>query len=517
MEAKEENRNIGPIPPFGDTEPGMSPQSQPPTSDLSSHQSGHPVSVGGEIELLVDADTAAEFLQVSPRRILDLARRGSLPGYPLGSGSRHLWRFRISELATSIAERGVNCANAAVCAKEKNLMARTRNQHGSLRILSRKSGDVFEYRYYRTRADGKRVHANFVVGSVAELKTETEAWAKLRKTGFDPNVRTATGRPIMFGELAEHYARLELSEDQAEAVIPKAHSTITTYRRYLAKHVLPRWKVVRASEMEPVAVQNWLRDLRRQNGLANGTLVKLRNVMLVVFKHAQRYGLIPRTQEANPIAFVRQSCVSDYDPVVLTLAQCVDILANLDDMHRVLVLADAATGLRVSELLALRWSDIDWRNSCIRVSRAYVYGKFGLPKSKASQRPVPLHPLLAALLEAWRKETPYCRDTDLVFPSFRLHGEKPPRANMLVANHLQPAARKAGIGGPVGFHTLRRTLASVLVANGNDPKLVQELLRHSNVRTTLDIYAKATTSAKLEAQGWVLQQLLAPDTKSAVV
>ena len=88
---------------------------------------------------------------------------------------------------------------------------------------------------------------------------------------------------------------------------------------------------------------------------------------------------------------------------------------------------------------------------------------------------------------------------------------------MLVANHLQPAARKAGIGGPVGFHTLRRTLASVLVANGSDPKLVQELLRHSNVKTTLDIYAKATTSAKLEAQGWVLQQLLVPGAKSAVV
>jgi len=88
---------------------------------------------------------------------------------------------------------------------------------------------------------------------------------------------------------------------------------------------------------------------------------------------------------------------------------------------------------------------------------------------------------------------------------------------MLVADHLQPAARKAGIGGQIGFHTLRRTLASALIANGNDPKLVQELLRHSNVRTTLDIYALAMTPAKLEAQGWVLQQLLTADVKSAVV
>lgn len=85
--------------------------------------------------------------------------------------------------------------------------------------------------------------------------------------------------------------------------------------------------------------------------------------------------------------------------------------------------------------------------------------------------------------------------------------------NWTLVDHLQPAARKAGISGQIGFHTLRRTLASVLVANGTDPKLVQELLRHSNVKTTLDIYARAITPAKLQAQGWVLQQLLPAETK----
>src|SRR5580692_11137033 len=91
-----------------------------------------------------------------------------------------------------------------------------------------------------------------------------------------------------------------------------------------------------------------------------------------------------------------------------------------EELHRVLVLADAATGLRISEILALRWSDIDWKNACIRVVRAYVYGKFGPPKSKASKRPVPLHPLLAALLQAWRKETLYAAEEDFIFPSYRL-------------------------------------------------------------------------------------------------
>jgi integrase len=397
-------------------------------------------------------------------------------------------------------------------------MARKRNQHGSVRVLSRKSGDVFEYRYYRTRADGKRVPANFVVGTVAELQTEADAWDRVRKMNFNPNdsgIRTA--KPVTFGEVADDYARVELSDDQSEAAIPKAHSTVTTYRRYLKRHILPRWAAVRASEMEPVAVQQWLRQLGRERTLSNGSLVKIRNIMLVVFKHGQRYGLLPRSPEANPLLFVRQSCVSDFEPVVLTLAQCGEILKNLSNMHRVLVLADAATGLRISEILALRWSDLDWQNSSIRVSRAYVYGRFGPPKSKASKKPVPMHALLAALLEQWRRETPYAGDEDFIFPSFRLKGRKPPRANMLVSDHLQPAARRAGISGQIGFHTLRRTLASVLVANGTDPKLVQEMLRHSNVKTTLDIYARAMTPAKIRAQGWVLQQLMMGDMKSSMV
>jgi len=86
-----------------------------------------------------------------------------------------------------------------------------------------------------------------------------------------------------------------------------------------------------------------------------------------------------------------------------------------------------------------------------------------------------------------------------------------------VADHLQPAARKAGIADPVGFHTLRRTLVSALVENGNDVRLVQELLRHSNPVITLDAYARSTTPAKIEAQGWVMEQLLANDAKAELL
>jgi integrase len=76
-----------------------------------------------------------------------------------------------------------------------------------------------------------------------------------------------------------------------------------------------------------------------------------------------------------------------------------------------------------------------------------------------------MHPLLAAHLLAWRKKTLYPGDEDFVFPSLRLKGKKPPAANMLVADYLRVAARQAGVVAPprtFGFHTFRRTLASVL-------------------------------------------------------
>lgn len=71
-----------------------------------------------EIEPFVDAAKAAKFLNLRPRRVLELARSGSIPAYPLGDGRRRVWRFRLSELASALRSHGVHCAHAAVRAKE---------------------------------------------------------------------------------------------------------------------------------------------------------------------------------------------------------------------------------------------------------------------------------------------------------------------------------------------------------------------------------------------------------------
>jgi integrase len=129
---------------------------------------------------------------------------------------------------------------------------------------------------------------------------------------------------------------------------------------------------------------------------------------------------------------------------------------------------------------------------------------------------VPLHPLLAEFMLCWKQKTSYSEPDDWVFPSFRLKGKQPRVANMLVEDHLRPAAAKAGIlsshrddhgrlvendSRRFGFHNLRHSLASFLVRIRTDPKTVQTLLRHSDVKLTLQFYSHAISQDRMAAAG----------------
>ena len=170
-------------------------------------------------------------------------------------------------------------------------------------------------------------------------------------------------------------------------------------------------------------------------------------------------------------------------------------MLNIPEPRRTLVLTDAATALRVSEILGLLWADLDFECQVIEVKRAYVWGGFKTPKSKASRAPVPMHPILAGFLLAWRERTSFAKDGDFVFPSFRLKGKKPLSASIMVQKYLRPAAIKAGVLEAddrvrFGFHNFRHSLASALVKLKCDPKTVQGILRHEDVKTAMQLYVQ---------------------------
>jgi integrase len=263
--------------------------------------------------------------------------------------------------------------------------------------------------------------------------------------------------------------------------------------------------------------------LKKEGNLANPTLDKTRRVMSLVYKHGQRYGLLPRNQESNPMRFVRCKTTSGYEAMILTPGQAYAIVCNLREPERTLTLLAAGTGLRISECLGLQWQDVNFADAMIHVRRTWTCGQVGLPKSKASKGPVPLHPLLAEFMLVWKQKTMYSQAGDWVFPSTRLDGKQPRVANMLVEDHLRPAAVKAGIlsshpdnhGRLVdddprrfGFHNLRHSLASFLIRIRTDPKTVQTLLRHSDVRLTLQFYTHAVSRDRMVAAGKMLTAIL---------
>jgi integrase len=164
----------------------------------------------------------------------------------------------------------------------------------------------------------------------------------------------------------------------------------------------------------------------------------------------------------------------------------------------------------IVQLVPLHWANT-W--CVLQVRRAYVWGRFKEPKSKASKAPVPMHPLLAGFLLAWREKTTYSAEGDFVFPSTRLKGKKPLSASILIQKYLRPAAVKAGVIGEgqkirFGFHNFRHSMASALVKMKVDPKTVQEFLRQAHVTTTLQLYAQSDMESKRDAQGRYLEQML---------
>jgi integrase len=369
------------------------------------------------------------------------------------------------------------------------------------------------YRYHTTRAsDGRIVENTKVIGLLSSFPTEDAAWAEVDRQHL--RIKPRPGSEITFADLAHSYMKSELKQD-SDAIRSKAKTTAGRYRRLIEAYLIPRWGTRPAIGTKPLEIEAWLESLRRETKLEWTTLDKLRRVMSVVYDHGRRYELLPPGLESNPLKLVRCKTQSDYEAIIVTPEQVFTILQQLPPLERVLTLLVAATGLRISEGLGLQWSDIDYENSQIYVRRSWN-PKYGIcpTKTKASKAVVPMHPLLAGCLKVWQQETPYPKPEDWLFASFRLEGKKPRDASMLVSDYLRPSALKVGVKGVedesrrFGFHNLRHGLSTYLVKAKVDPKIVQTLMRHTDIGTTMNLYVQTMSEDRIEAQGLILEKLM---------
>jgi len=381
---------------------------------------------------------------------------------------------------------------------------RPRYQHGFFSRHKRKKGpEVWVYRWRDIDAKGKPKMRALVVGSVKQYATETAAWKAVSTLRLDVNYHTSRpeGVPGTFEQLVAHYRMIELDlEKESER---KVRQTKQTYDVYLKARIVPRWGGYRLGEIKAVAVERWLGSI---DDLSNGTKAKIKGIMSEVYQHAIRYGWL--NDGENPIFAVRQSAKRTRVTEPLEAAEFRALMLELPQKMRVIGIVAATTGLRISEVLGLKWMDIDWKTLQMEVTRSVVDGIVGKCKTETSRRPVPIDEFTADELLSWKKETCYAKSGDWVFASEKVQGKMPPWTDTLLDRFLQPAAKRAGITKWVGFHSFRHTYSTLLKANGEDVKVVQELMRHANISTTMNVYTKALTPAKREAQSRVVDVLM---------
>lgn len=372
-------------------------------------------------------------------------------------------------------------------------MIGTRFQNGCLMLAKNKRTDnVWFLRYYADVA-GKRVYRKQRIGTGREFPHRRDA--EKAALALRAKINSEVSSPETVNELLAHYQRYELTEDR------KSFATVEGHRSYIKLHIVPRWGEYRLTSVRTVEVEQWLDSLP----LAPGTRTKIRNIMSAVFSHGIRHQWI----QFNPISKVRCSAIRQREPDVLTPEEFQALLPKLDVRERAMVLLAGSTGLRRSEMFALRWRDVNFTILEVQVQRAVVRNRFGKVKTPASKKPVPLHQSVADALKEWRGQSDYRADDDFLFPSVRLNGQAPVSPDTVLKKIIRPALKAAGITGKViGWHSFRHSLATNLRSLGVDVKVAQELLRHANSRITMDIYTRAVSAEKRRTSGRQFQMLL---------
>ena len=371
-------------------------------------------------------------------------------------------------------------------------------QDGSVTVERRKRGpDVWCFRWREAGPGGRRIHRRIVLGTAEDLKSIASASKMVVGLRREINLNDIRMKreSITLADLSRHFQQRELLRGNSRI----AYSTKKAYEGYLKRWIEPRWGEYRLLEIRAVEVESWLKSLNR----APGTRCKIRNVMSLLFNHGRRHDLCDR----NPIQWVRQGAKRRTAPDILTSNEVQGLLANLCFRERTLVLLAVTTGLRRSELFALKWRDVDFQAKQLHVTRSIVQNVIGVCKTESSQKPVPAHDALIETLREWRRQTPYQSPESWVFASPVNHGRWPYLAQEIMRRHILPVARKLGIPKRIGWHTFRHTYSTLLRSTGAELKIMQELLRHSTIRVTLDTYTQAVTTEKRNAQEAVVALL----------
>jgi integrase len=280
-------------------------------------------------------------------------------------------------------------------------------------------------------------------------------------------------------------------------------STSHSVKAWLRNHIVPAWGDKPITDLQARPVDLWLKFLP----LSPKSKVHIRGVIRELWEYAMYRNDVEL--QRNPMELVRIKGATKRlrKPRCLTVEEFHRFLAQLDGAFRTMALVCISFGLRISECLALKWSDVDWLNAKLSVERGIVRQVVGDVKTEYSGRAMNIDPAMLQVLKGWRQETQFSADSDWVFASPLKLGRLP-WSYPWVWRVFTKAARDADIGA-LGTHTMRHSYRSWLDAVGTPMAVQQKLMRHASITTTMNIYGDVVTDEMAQAHSKVVQLALA--------
>ncbi len=256
------------------------------------------------------------------------------------------------------------------------------------------------------------------------------------------------------------------------------------------------------SEVRPLPVEQWLQGL----DLSPKSRSHVRNMMHVLMDFAMLSGVMEIARNPIDLVRVKRATKRLQKPRNLTVAQFQILSEHLKEPFRVIAFVCICFGLRISEALALKWGDVDWLSGTLRIERGIVEQNVDDVKTDDSRKTLAVAKELLDVLKIWKQTTQFSGSEDWIFASPVKIGRQP-YSYTGVWRELQRAAGAAGIGH-LGTHAFRHTYRTWLDSFGTPVGVQQRLMRHSDIRTTMNQYGDALADDMRQAHEKVVRLAL---------
>lgn len=344
---------------------------------------------------------------------------------------------------------------------------------------------------------GKR-HSK-TIGTVADFPTKEAAWQAVKCRRVEQPARALNG------------SVRQLVEQYREERMPERDSTARGYNAWLDNHVLPRWGNLHIGSLQPRPVELWLQSL----ALSPKSKQAIRGMIGILWDFAMWRGDVAIERNPMELVQIKNATMRVKQPRSLTVEQFQALLQQFNDncCLRTMVLVAVSFGLRISEVLGLKWKDIDWLGKTLAIQRGVVCQVVGDVKSKGSAKRMMIDDDLLEILKQWKQASQFTEAEDWIFASPVKLGRQP-LSFTYVADTLEEAGERAGIGH-VSSHMFRHTFRTWLDSTGTPVGVQQKLMRHSDIRTTMNVYGDALTDDMRKASSAVARLALASASATA--